>query len=404
MYHYHQLFHKSGKDERKKENKLIYYLYFAQCFIISYICVQQAFGRSNLLTNRSPDSYTALQCASLHFSQYTLIVLYYMCVYTLFIYRIQIVFDNTCYKYPTRVYYALYIGLVVGAIISLTLLYISLPDTKFVLYYFKTPDHVYCDSMGSKAGKRDRRTVLNYIGSLFFVLQQTIYNILLLYMFTHRLNELQTELLQQYMSESPEFALESTVTRSTIQLATSSPSAVSPNEAKVEDTSPALEQSNGVVNGNESGDRNEMLAENENHLHAAGGDVSTDEIVRNESTASQSHGFAVKRAMTVGDLIDGSKKDNQSVKRIFNLHKMIKKFAILVWVQVLSNVLWTVLLVAVSEWMWVQLAWVFAITNTCIWLMFHFSYRYYKLTTRYCVCYLCYCNKSKDISSRHCLC
>lgn len=98
-----------------------------------------------------------------------------------------------------------------------------------------------------------------------------------------------------------------------------------------------------------------------------------------------------------------AKQKNESARRIMNLHKLIKQHTILVWVQIVSYIAWSCS-VMVSSWMWIEVIWVLLINNVCLWLMFGISEKYWKCSTHWLCCALCYLDRNKDIGHRNRLC
>ena len=364
----------------KSQNKMIYILFFVISIIALIICLLYAFTRSNLFTREKLEDYTEIQCALAHWSGYSLIAIEYTIVYALFLYRIQVVFNSTTYEYPNIVYIALYVGLGIGCSLCLLFLYISVPDTDFVIWYFDDDKkYLYCDSAGDRTGFDDERSIFNALGILVFILTQIIYNITLLYMFSKRLYALQTELVKQYMDEKRE----SCTTTGT----SSSGHRVEFKTIEVPQLSPKTPTSM----NNESQDIADLK-----------GYPSTSNIQASTSMPDDME-RRIKRTMSIGDMVDQAKKSNQAAKRIVNLLKMIKKFTILVWIQILTASIFTILMY-IEDWIWLQLIWLLLVNNICIWLMFHFAYPYYKFTTKWCCCYFCYRNKDKDITAKTCCC
>ncbi len=187
LYHFYR---NKRNAAAKRTDDRVYHLFFFSCIGTMYICMQYAFGRSNLITQQLPHSFTHLQCSIAHWSQHSIAVLSIDVTFALFIYRFKNVFERSAHAISKRTITALYAGLIVVSLLVLLCLVATASDIKFVLYYFDSNNNVYCDSNGTKSGSPRREKIIKLGMALFFLLQ-IAYNVILSYIFTKRLYLLQ---------------------------------------------------------------------------------------------------------------------------------------------------------------------------------------------------------------------
>eukprot|EP01083_Nonionella_stella_P316534 1148292_1 len=346
----------------KERNKMIYILYFLICLVSMFICIQYAFIQSNLFTGQSVSDFTKFQCAFSEFCSLSGVIIGSMCVYTFLIVRIAIGFKDSIYELSKRLLYTLHIVLFIGSAGCLIFLCIALPQYRFVLYYFGSTKHLFCTA------EQDPSHPLpvyrhNYIGAVLFVSLQISYNVILLYLFTKRLYALQTEMVLQHLEERYDMKLRNTKTLKVV---------------------PMDEEMAGASDG-------QSIAIQQGHEEDTGIVVTSPNMI------------------SVGSVIDEAKRKNDfsalSAQRIMNFHELIKKHTILMIIIICSSLIWLALNYFVSDWFWIEIAWLLLINNICIWLMFNHSQRYWICATNYCFCYVCYhsdCCTKKNIQSRTC--
>ena len=103
--------------------------------------------------------------------------------------------------------------------------------------------------------------------------------------------------------------------------------------------------------------------------------------------------------------IQSKSSSNSNAARILNLHRLIKKFTILVWIMIIKDFAWTLCVFLISTWWYLELVWPALIQVICLFLMFGIADKYWKWLRKYFICYVCYrCCKGKDIASKNCLC
>merc|ERR1719334_1796531 len=91
---------------------------------------------------------------------------------------------------------------------------------------------------------------------------------------------------------------------------------------------------------------------------------------------------------------------NGRLERIMALHALIKRSTILAIIMVLSSVLWLAMFVAVHKQFILLVIYPITIHVVCLWLMFATSKPYWEWLTRYGPCWMCYCNKKRDVRAR----
>eukprot|EP01084_Bolivina_argentea_P052595 96611_1 len=76
-----------------------------------------------------------------------------------------------------------------------------------------------------------------------------------------------------------------------------------------------------------------------------------------------------KRILTIGDL-ESEQSKNDSAKRIMELHQLIKRHTILIFIIVLTSLIWLFLLIFVSGEFIMDIGWLAMINVVCFWFMF----------------------------------
>eukprot|EP01084_Bolivina_argentea_P299313 515919_1 len=364
LHHYIKIFHRS--NDNIPQDKCIYILYFTIALLSLFICIQYAFVNSNLFTRKTVDDFSSIQCAFSHFSSLTGIVIGSMCVYTLLIRRIEIAFQNSMYKYPKQLYIILHSLLLIGSAASLTFLYISLPNYEYILYYFNSTDYLYCTAETA----RNTSTVLyDFIGLCIFITVQISYNIILLYLFTKRLYALQIQLVQQHIKEKHKIRMTDYTEKKG--------HAVMDSDTGIDSTGTFVDS------GDESFPKSTKSKSNLDVPATAADFVNVK-----------------KRTFSVEDVIYAAKNENDyGAQRIMSLHKLIKKHTILIVIGICSSIIWLLVNYFISDWFWIEIVWLLMINNIILWLMFQSAEKYWKFTTRYCFCCVCYycccCRKKK---------
>ena len=368
IYHYVKMFYKQESGEiNDNQSKLPYHIFFIINIFSLWACIDAAFIRSNIFTAETIDKFTHDRCNISHLIVFILLSIEQMALYSHLLIRIQISFQDSIYAYSSKTYKSLYISMVVIVIISMILPFFSITThAQYALYYFDSNRKlIWCDVLAGDQyfDGNDSRRIFAIISGLFVLLYSIIYDVILLYMFTKSLYALQAKLLEQHMSEMAK-----------MDCATSPSIDVHQEYVDSPDT-PSID-----VQSNE--------------------DVPKMEPVRSVSMTK-------RRTLTVEAVRRQSSKDNynqESAKRLMKLHELIQKFTILIWILIIVNIVWCLTLLTVSSWMWLLLVYPLIMNNICTWLMFARSEKYWNFGKKYCCCYLCFCNKSRDIDSKNCIC
>ena len=186
--HYYALFCKQKSNQNKNIYILVLLLCILSVIIISIFC----FIRSNFFTGIGPSEFTHDQCVIGYTSYY---IFYYSCgatFYMAFIYKIQLTFKNSVYRYKPCTYKTVYGLIIINWLLSLVqVLLRGLKYNSYKVIYTDIEGLTVCSSHGS-------------LGILFTVISYGI-NILiqgiLLYMFSRGLWALNKKMLQMYMEE-----------------------------------------------------------------------------------------------------------------------------------------------------------------------------------------------------------
>lgn len=128
------------------------------------------------------------------------------------------------------------------------------------------------------------------------------------------------------------------------------------------------------------------------------------ELSLSVSAATSTAEMRKKTTVTVAEVVEELKRKNESARRLLRLHRINKKHTILFWCLIVVNIIWTILITLVSSWMWLEVTYNILVNIVCVWLMFGISRRYWKFATKWCCCYVCYCNKKRQIGVSYLLC
>ena len=98
------------------------------------------------------------------------------------------------------------------------------------------------------------------------------------------------------------------------------------------------------------------------------------------------------------------KNKDQNSKTIVNLHRLIKRHTILVFIMVITTIIWLVLLTTESSWWYIQIIYVLLVNIVCIWLMYSAASPVWNCSTKYFCCWICYCSKCQSgVNQKPCL-
>eukprot|EP01084_Bolivina_argentea_P244049 408936_1 len=385
---YIKIFHSSKTKDNNRQDKLSYILFILMCIVSLLICCIYSLFRVNIFNGLNANQFTKLLCKSSHYSAVIILFIYTILMYTLFIYRIQMVFVGTIYEYSPKCFLFLYTSLLTGYLANIILTIIGIESTTFNLYIFKGTNQMYCGT----SYEDTQTTHTNFYSTLIFVILTTTFTVIVLYMFTNRLYALQSELVKQYkesimlkhmhdqesktskeITENDKSKLETTIT--------ANPDTISKqiSDTNITDKSWNLQKQTSIDSMNTV----DYKIDKQPPLSAT------------QTTSVDSCESPPERTISLEQIITDEKKGNDAAKRIMSLHKLIKKYSILMSISLCSIVVWFLLTILVSSWMWAQIVWFFVINTICSWLMFGSSYKYWKLTTKYGCCSVCYCNKKK---------
>eukprot|EP01084_Bolivina_argentea_P296845 511314_1 len=189
--------HSFMKQRNVKNLKPLSYILFGiLCTLILWTSFCFLFIKANIFTTQSASTYTLLQCNIGYYGIHASTWLIQIIMYSLFIYRLHIVFENTPYAYSRCTFITLCSILFVGLFLSVLFMCLGSSELILSVWRFGNTNQLYCDSYEGEA--------VFFVTLSFgtFILWQFGYGIVLLYMFTKRLRALKLAFISQYVAES----------------------------------------------------------------------------------------------------------------------------------------------------------------------------------------------------------
>eukprot|EP01084_Bolivina_argentea_P266882 452842_1 len=347
-----------NKKRKKQIVSFLTILYFVTCLLTCsmYICVA-----SNLITRTKWNHFSSLRCLFGYLIPISMLTISKTFLYSLFIYRIQIIFSETCnfYQYNTLYFYILYslnISLIIILHIALLLLAITnKQNNNWSLYHSNNliycsidfDNHIYHTNESTNIG-------ITILFSLCAVLQLFI-SICLLFMYLKGLTKINHALLQQYIHDEVELhraQLDDHKARKHHHIHSNSTSLI------------------------DDGDHDEKQETNILELMKK---QSLEMVVRRHSESAKE-----------------SNSDLLGLKRVVKMHNLIKKQSILVSISVVSSVLTWIMYIVMNK-VWLLICWDVILSSICVWLTKSFSNKYWQFVKTYLCCKLCYFNDINDL-------
>ena len=366
LYHYLKIFHskQSNKDEtRADHNKLIYILFLLLLTSTMIMCVVDGFVRSNYWSNIPLSDYGKAICYASYYADITMLQFHQFIMYALFIYRIQIVFQDTVYEYSLNTFRALYSLLIFGYLAVATIVFVGHKYSSFTVYYFA--QNAYCS-----ASPETKQNVFTVVSSSIYSLWHIGLNVICLYMLTNRLWALKETLIEQYTVKN------SVQSQSNIEV-------ISPSDKTLDISNTDKNVDDDVINRTTTDSIENKAVSSPNHLSVA----TADNII--VSNKHSKHKHVVSQSMSIQEIIVEQKKGDKEASRIIALHKLILKLCILVLLSIFSWLLYPILLRTVSLWWWGQKIWFLAFNDILVWFMFGETEKYWQFILKFVCCYCC---------------
>eukprot|EP01084_Bolivina_argentea_P152914 266647_1 len=325
--HYIKVFHSKNTNECDiPQAKTSYIMFILMSITTLFICLFYGFFRGNMFISFNKNQFSLWICESTYYSVFLLLIIYSIILYSLFIYRIQIVFTGTMYQYPQILFIILYGLLFIGFSTCAILLFYAYPKNTFAIFQFEDTELLYCGATDETAYYTS-----NFIATLLYVSLTIIFNIVTLYLFTTKLYALQTELMDQYIREIHPSSI----------YTDSKPSIITPTP----DSNITINKHVISMPATPSVDESDGTKQKTCIINAFETTISDDKISR-ETTQE------ISRTISVKMIINSSKKYD-SAKRLIALHGLIKKYTILICVICISVIIWLSLTFLLSSWIWI---------------------------------------------------
>ena len=325
---------------------MIFFSYLISGIIV---CLNYGLIRSNFITRLSEQKWTIHQCAIGYFVSYTSLSINKAFMNGLFLYRIHLTFNNTSYEYNKIFLQLLYVMFLCSIVIAQCIAYYNISSIASIpwLLLITNDGYIYCST--------DKGIPFNQVIALLLGAGlEFMFSAILLYLFISKVRRMKKTLLEQLVEE----ALETTHDR----------------QIEMEETQ--IQPINNRMSSVMTYSKNDSEAEVDTPIPRSSVDVSSFGSVRR----------SLRRQRTI------SISEEDSLRRILKIHKLIKKQCILVCVALISSMAFWILSAVWNEFMSIMFAWDVMINSICIWLMFGFNDKYWSILTSYCVCKLCYIN------------
>ena len=348
---YYSIFYSvhSNRPSTAQQSKCGFILILLYCGAVIISSLSFGFIFSNLFTGIEPSTFTGNQCVLGYVLFYSVVYFCNIMLYILFTWRIQKSFQLSSYNYPQCLYISIYvISILLWLSWSIYLIFnrgMWYDDNfkTFEISYieFESSPFAYCNSIFVSSPKL-RSIMISGLGAINFILM-----IILLYMFNRGLWMTNKLLMKVYVRDHVDASIHSIVNSTETQTIQTQTQTLSPPSAPV-------------------------------HMEKA-------------SSTSANEDLKV-----IVDTYDSERKDADiSVKRIINLHNLIKKQTILVCIAVISTTL-IGSLAAVDPKMGLEIGWDFGINLICAWMMLSTSKRCWHCCTHYGICKCCYLKTGKN--------
>ena len=309
-----------------------YYIFFLTSSVTFFACLDWGFFRSNLITKESPHNFSYSRCIATYMMSIPLLAIGQAAMFFLFIYRMQISFKATTYEYPRKIYFILYIILLICLLFQICFasMAILIGDAQYALYYFDDDrSMIWCDVLGegsySDQDKSDIRRTIAFLNGIYLLLYNVGYDALFAYMFTRKLYQLQSTLLEQHISEKSELTRKQSTTVGS-------------------ESGNGSHKSDVVITKFKSVCGNPVQQQDKN----VGTDRNVDE---NETAEMEIAEMSKQRTMTIEEAESSDNKNIESVNQIVTLHKLTKKLTIIIWVLIILNIIWIATILLISTWM-----------------------------------------------------
>ena len=370
-YHFIKLSHQS-KPQQTRTN---YVLFLLLSTISMFISIIFAFVRTNRLTRQNPH-FSMTQCAIGYYGAYCPVIILSALKYAFLLHRVQSAFRGSVYEYSSKTYRALNGFLIPLVMIQLILMFITYDQTAFSLHHFQSQHIVFC--AGISRNSHDFKRISDVIGVVTLITSQSVYDVVLLYMFTSPLSAMKSQMIASHLRELQIVSKQSQDIVSDFPRAQKSDSPNSPN-------SPSS------VNGAKS-----PTAPKLDKIQS----VEPMDIAFQSSISSKSYSKTLTVEDVASEIRMGCTSNKASAQRIMGLYSLIQKYFILTLIMVIANMLWLILWIAVSEQFIQLIMYPLTVQLLCIWFMFCSSEKYWKMVVPCCV--ICFCGNERDINGRFC--
>eukprot|EP01084_Bolivina_argentea_P316214 548070_1 len=350
LYHYIIIFHskKSKKEETSSDhNKAIYILFLLLLTISMIMCLSNGLIKSNYFTQIQFTHHKKLFCYISYYLDIGTLQFHQLIMYSLFIHRIQIIFQDTIYEYSQRTFYYIYISLFIGYIIIAASMGAAHKYSKFIIYYFEHENNLYC-----RTSTQTNSNIFTRISMWIYSIWQITLNIICVYMLVNRLWSLKQSLMQQ-------FATKNILPMCRVQSDTAGETVTNNNEIKHSSTLPI------------------------DSFHKT--EVSTSECKRVYSLDIIKPKHSVQ--ITMDEIKEEIKKGDKEAETIIALHKLIQKITILVILSILAWIIFFIL-IKISPWFWTQKIWFIVANDVIVWFMLSHAQTYWDCVAN---CFCCYC-------------
>ena len=319
-----------------QRQKWVYILLLLYLFFSLLTCINVAFIRNNTFTSLP---FTTSQCFIGFYSGYTIFCITKVLMYSVFLYRLRMVFHRSPFQYSPRCYRIIYSYLytipMLGNIIFLSINY-TIQEHWVLQHNPYNTNQLWCITDSKSYDYFAVKIIL-----VLFAFSECIGSSIILLMFTKGLRALQRQLIEK------NFAMNTGL------------------EGNIDVTERKQSESNGKIDA----------VDNEN-----GGENGVSEGKTVKVTVANRH--RPRSGTNSGDL-----------QFIIDLHELIKRQTILVSIAILSSLsLWGLSIVAGA--FSLQLGWDIVVNVICVWMTLKSSRRYYDCCAKYGFCWICYRNKA----------
>ena len=361
-------FHYEAVNKRNRQ-KIISCLTIAYLISSLITCLMYSFVRSNLLTRTNYYSFSIYRCSVGYFISISMFSISQTFMYCLFIFRIQIIFNETVYQYKPYYYTILYaLNICHIIIVHIALIIFAIYNNQhqsYILYYSHYDDKLaFCSLDFTKNQNIMSSNPSIVVLFIFTLIIQFVIAFSLLWMFIKGLRDLNSSLLEQYINDHLDMNsndmenLNDTILNKTVQH----------RHDYTSSSSLTIDLS--------------QMSENKEETRSRSS-TSLEMVMRRKSELSKSG--------TNGYCID----NDHGLQRVIRMHTLIKKQTILVVIAIFSALLTWILYLFIHK-IWLLAAWDIILNSICIWLMFSFTKKYWKFAKRYCFCKICYLHDRID--------